>query len=127
MSDVVDKAELQELIELGKPVAGDDEQMVVFRMLIRNAVKLTQSQRDILSRIKIVEEQTADCSKTHEAVAALQHSLAPADAPNKHIDVRVTRLESTSDGIAGILKANSGAILLALLWGWYNLIQMAVK
>jgi hypothetical protein len=127
MGDVVEEAELRELIELGKPVAGDDEQMVVFRMLIRNSVKITQSQRDLLARTKVVEDQTVDCAKTHEAVAALQHSLAPIDTPNKHIDVRVTRLESTNAGIMGILKSNSGAILLALLWGGYNLIQMAVK
>ena len=126
MSDFDDE-DLQDLAELGKPVAGDDEQMVMFRTLIRATVKLTRHQRAALRRLSVVEKATADCAKMYKMVSVLQQSLAPDGNPNGHIDVRVSRLENTSAGVWGIIKNNSGAIILAVLYGTYQIVQHAAN
>ena len=127
MSDVIDQEELKELIELGKPVAGDDEQTVMFRYLIRSTTKIIQGQRILAERTVAVEAQTAKCIQTHEVVDALQKTLAPADNPNGHIHVRVSKLETGANGVVNLLKANSGAIALALMYGAWQLLQVAGK
>jgi len=117
MSDLIlEEDELGDLQQIGKPQELDDAQLIAFRTMARAMVKLVKSQRDIVKRLKAVEGTTAKCDETHAMVTKLSKALTPDDA-KKHIDVRVDRLEKINTGIWGVVKANAGVIILALILG----------
>lgn len=125
MDSGIDPEELANLTEMGRPQPGDDEAMVVTRTLLRAVVRLSKAVAANKASIEKAAVQTSTCAETATIVKRLADELTPANDADGHISVRVRRLERTGSGILAVLKANSGAIFLALALGAYFLINKA--
>lgn len=109
-----DDAELQRIALIGEPRAGDDDQLVAFRAIVRVTHKIARSQREALTRIRAVEVATGACDDTHRMVESLTAALAPVDAPKSHMTVRVDALETMLAGWRGTFAKIAFPVVIAL-------------
>lgn len=126
MSDF-DSDELAALAEQGRPQPGDDEQLVIMRTLLRSMVRLARASATHKATIATLSAEVAEATVLAKKAQVACEIMSPSDKPDDHIVTRVLRLERASNGISTILKSNSGAILLALLYGGYQLMLRGMK